>query len=748
VPSNDEGRERPGWVVSELDPEMQVEVRRAVEEAARTAGPDYGAALKDLRESVARVNPMDLLCTLSFWFLTAAPGENPEYDRPDCIFQHHAELIYAAALRTPVDVLSVDEHIWDGLPQILDAAKRSVELFMLLAAKRVASARSEAETRREDVLYDLRIHGAVVRGASYLREQKEVLERLFSPIDPEIEAAAGFGCAQLAEWWWTVTEIVEARMVRHLERVEAVGKLPLDSSWPAEVRKLFPRLPQEPDEDLMARLSSDEEERRGFAVMAGDLNLIGVFGFTRRELAALYPGEIDDQAMSAVLDAWSLRFGDLADTSLNSVLAANPVQRKPILRLGEGTYAWFLSSTFLHSAVPMLEGLLVDHQDLRRTYFERRATFLEEEVARAFEAKFPDATVIGNLLWDDPRDGRSYETDLLVLLGSHAVVIECKSGRASAQALQGKARDLREKIEELIVEPARQAQRFASLLKDQSGAVLARDAAGEELEIDAAAIRRTTTLSITLEPLQALLPTLLDLSEAGLTADDLDAMTYSLSLFDLWLVLEMLDHPSEVLHYIQRRGELENRHFLSGEENDLLGFYLKSGLNLGEAEFDGREAQVVGLSHEIDGYHYQLEAGMAPEKPRVERTPYWEELLSRIEDRKQDRWTEIGIALCNVSIDGQAGFVEAMQSLQAKFAETGQIDTFLLTEGPAGRRDHFVGVLITAGSSEARWAQLEAGASSAVARQPEIRRVICIGWPPEGMGTPYRAFGVIDIGPS
>ena len=69
-----------------------------------------------------------------------------------------------------------------------------------------------------------------------------------------------------------------------------------------------------------------------------------------------------------MLDSWSLRFGDLADASLNSVLAANPVQRKPILRLGEKTYAWLLSSTFLHSAVPMLEALLVDQKELRKTY--------------------------------------------------------------------------------------------------------------------------------------------------------------------------------------------------------------------------------------------------------------------------------------------------------------------------------------------------------------------------------------------
>lgn len=77
---------------------------------------------------------------------------------------------------------------------------------------------------------------------------------------------------------------------------------------------------------------------------------------------------------------------------------------------------------------------------------------------------------------------------------------------------------------------------------------------------------------------------------------------YGVTLFDLRVVLEIVEHPSEVIHYLVRRGELDKGQFLSGEETDLLGFYLQSGFNLGEAEFSGEhEMRTFGLSDPMVG---------------------------------------------------------------------------------------------------------------------------------------------------
>lgn len=735
-----------GWVVSQLGEAAREQLVSAVQTAAATAGPDYGQALKDLDEAVARVSPVDLICSLSLYFLTTtAPDENPEFNRPEDIYQHHVELIYAVALRRSIEAIDPVVEVGHGMQGIIDAAKRSVAAFMLLSAKGREAATDEIAAHRQMVLYHLRLHGAFVRGMSYFEDQKRLAAELFEPIDNQVSAALGFGCSSLVQWWWAVSERIEERLALHFERMQEFDELPLDGEWPDRTRAIFRRLPLSPDAKLAARLAANVEERRAFTVMAADLNLYQVFGFAMGELLDLYPDEITDSSLRGVLDQWSLGLGDLSATPLNTLITSNPVLRRPILKLDDDLFICALSSTFLHSGLSMLEGLLTVQKDLADLYFDRRAEFLENAVGEAFKKSFPTAQVLPKMHWVDPRDGREYETDLLLLLGSHALIVECKGGRMSRQAMEGKSRDLRGAIGDLLVAPAEQAQRLASLLESRTEPLEMIGPDGTPFMVETADVHETITLGTTLEPLAAVLPSMRDLNDAGLTGEQLDAVSYSLSLYDLWTVLDMLEHPSEVLHYLKRRGELENRRFLKGEENDLLGFYLKSGFNLGEAEFEGRiEPQVTGLSDEIDVYFYSRQNGVAATKPTVSRTPYWTELLGHVEKRENDRWTEVGVALCNVAVEEQEAFVESMRRLQRQANRSGGSEFLLLINGPDQRRDYFVGLLVASSNSDERKAQVDAAASDCFAQHPEAERVICIGWPPDAQGTPYRVLAVVD----
>ena len=727
-----------------MDDATRESLRRGAEKAAETAGPDYGQALKELSRAVGRVSQVDLICCLPFYFLTSAPGENPEFNRPEGIFQHHVELIYAVALRTAPEAARPEVALKDGLPAILEAAKRAINAFMLLAATKPSDKADPEATQRELVLYHLRLHGALVRGVSYAEDQRRLMGELFAPLDDQIQNALGFGCVALVEWWWAVTDLVEARMSEHFERIQELAELPLDEDWPAGVEAIFRRLPVQPDRKLAARFEENQSERLAFAFLVGDLNLYEVFGFTADELIECYPGEITKQAMHTVLDGWSLRLGDLSGVALNRLVASNPVQREPIVCLDNDLYLWPLSQALLQSGIPMLESLLGVHELLRALYFNRRAEYLEDAVAEAFRERFPTAKIYPSLHWLDPSDGKKYETDLLVLVGAHALIVECKGGRMSRQAMEGKSRDLRDAIDELIVAPAEQSQRFAKFLESHPGVHEMWDQDDQSVIVDASDVREAVTLATTLEPLAAVLPTMRDLNDAGLTGQQLEAITYSLSLYDLWTVLEMLEHPAEVLHYFKRRGELENRRFLHGEENDLLGFYLKSGFNLGEAEFEpGADTQVFGLSDEIDVYRYSREAGVSATKPRVSRTKYWEELLTKVEERKNPRWTEIGVTLCNVSPEDQEAFERSMAALQQRWVRGKEPEFFLFINGPEQRRDYFVGFLAK-GESDGRKAQVDGYAAQCFSEHPEAERLILVGWPPDARGTPYSVLAVVN----
>jgi hypothetical protein len=132
-----------------------------------------------------------------------------------------------------------------------------------------------------------------------------------------------------------------------------------------------------------------------------------------------------------------------------------------------------------------------------------------------------------------------------------------------------------------------QAGRLAELLERGDGDFKLTSKDGEAILVDTTRVQHVVTLGATLEPLAAMLPGLRELVEAGLTDKELDALAYNITLFDLQSILDILGHPSEVIHYLSRRAELEKGEFLSGEEADLLGFYLQTGFNLGESEFSG-----------------------------------------------------------------------------------------------------------------------------------------------------------------
>jgi hypothetical protein len=735
-----------GWVASQPTEEFLAALKAGVDKAITTASPDFGAALRRLEGSVAAVPPLDLICATSFYFLTGEAGVNPEYNSPEGIFQSHVELIHAFALRQSLTDARPTVTLQEGQLEIIEAAKEVVHAFFILETARIAREPDEDKRRREVAIASMRTHAASVRGGSYYTDLSQVLAELFAPLESQIKDKLGVEITRLVEWWWTVAGAVNKRIAAQRELVHEIINLPLDDNWPSAVRDAFPRLPTI-DDALVEQLRHNERERKGFVIIVSDLNLFRVFAFATGELVEHYPGPVDGTALQKVLDTWSLAFGDTADLPLHKLLTDNPVLNKPIVAVKNDLYIWALASVFNHSAFPMLESLLEGDKPLWSQYLDRRANYLEKRIAAALQEKFSAGRVITNVVWTDPLDGKEYETDVLLLIGDYTLIVECKAGRLSRPARRGRGRWLHDDIESLVVSPGRQAKRFAGFLASHTEHLNLSTRDGKCISIDTSQIHTALTLGATLEPLAGLLPSIHDLVETGLTNHELKALTHSLSLFDLLVVLEILDHPSDVLHYLSRRSELERSRFLVGDELDLLGFYLQTGFNVGPTEFDAEPSglRVVGLSDAIDTYRYKQEAGMEAEKPRVRRTEWWEQLLSTIESRKGPRWIELGNMICNVAFEDQQKFEEAITELKTDIAEgkRGPNDFVLFENGPKERRDYFIGLIASQDSSEARQRQMDAASRNAMADREEIERVLVVGWPPtRSSSSPYQTLGL------
>ncbi|MDA4133579.1 MAG: hypothetical protein OK454_10735, partial [Thaumarchaeota archaeon] len=115
----------------------------------------------------------------------------------------------------------------------------------------------------------------------------------------------------------------------------------------------------------------------------------------------------------------------------------------------------------------------------------------------------------------------------------------------------------------------------------------------------------------------------------------------NLSLADLLVVLEVLDRPAILLHYLWRRIEWEEGVDYLADEEDLLVYYLGQGLVIPEEVRGGAPMHLYGNSNEL--HRHYLAAWIEPDTttppPRRILTNWWSSIIRRVETRPSlDKW--------------------------------------------------------------------------------------------------------------
>lgn len=744
-PSHEEGSEPSGFVSYGLTAEAQAAVADAVRGAVATAGPDFGDATKSLIASVRNADPVTLMGAMAMYFGSADAGSNPEYERPMGMFQFHLELAQAMLIRGGQP--GGERPSFECIPSVVDAVKRFHDAWLLLQARKLEQAVAGAERDLQSLLLQLRTRASALRGWGYQSQIQPMLRELLAPLDAAVQAAEGWRPGAMPAWWAGIADRINERLADHRAAVRDALEWPVDRCWAERIVERFGRPPGADLDAVTAQAGVDDDVRRGFVLHSSDLVAHEIFRFTVDELVELMPCSCDPEVVTRILASWSLELGADGEVAVSDLPLGNPVLERPFVRLAPDAWYLFCPWVLWHNPFAMIERLLDEHDSLLQAYMGRRAEFLELRAAELLRRALPDSTVERSLLSVDPGDGKTYENDVLALVSSYAVVCEAKAGGIPASVRRGRGRVLRERIDELLAKPSQQGVRLAEHVERATGTLrFVRKHDQTQLTVHADQIRRALTLSVTLEPIAGLLPRLIDIAEAGLSSRDADALSYNISLVDLELIVELLDHPSEFLHYIGRRQELERRHFLGGDEADLLGFYLQTGFNVGESEFSNKHLlDVTGLSDPIDRWHYRVEAGLSASKPRPARTSWWEAMLTRVEVRGGARWAEIGVAMCNVAVEDQRSFEGALTELR-QAVRTGRrppSDFVAFQNGPPQRRDHFIGVIAASADRAQREQQYLAAARSYFAKI-HARHAILVAWMPVPIKEPYFALALFE----
>jgi hypothetical protein len=641
----------------------QDDLIRMLVETGESWADRFENSLEKLSAAVRSVNVLHLLSILSFYGLTDGmtdEGERLNTARDDSIMQPHIELIQALALQLRIEQQSLKLSGADKIQEIWDLLIENGTAFFAQRLTQIKDAKTLEEKAILQIQERLRSHTHFVRNWGYYQRVIRISRNLYAPLNALYERLIGFSASSVITTFEQLVAQTEKGLTSHLERFVEVLAATTVEHCALTYCKIFPDMKGTPDDLIRVvqkrRISLGQLKQ--LILIHADLQLTNIFTFSCSDLASKL--DVCNEELQQVLNALSYRFGDLIEKNPRDFFLSNPVWMKPIIRLEDDRYFCSMPQLFFGFVFRILDGLLSDDEKARAAFQKRRSEFLEDAVEALFKKAFSGSEPTRNFKWRDGED--QYETDLLLQIDSYLILVEAKSGSISRPALRGAPHRAKRHIQDLIVDPAIQSARLATKLR--------RMASGEKIEadfpqplpFDLESIRMIVRLSVTLEDFATIQSNVVVLKETGWVDNELIAAP-TMTLADLEIVFDILTDATQKLHYLVRRAELEERVTYFGDEIDLLGLYLETGFNLGEAEFERHPLDIGTKSEVIDDYYVARDQGITPEKPRLKSTKWWRHIRQEIERKKPEHWSEAAVMLLNVSYKDQQKIEKRFKSI-------------------------------------------------------------------------------------
>ena len=287
----------------------------------------------------------------------------------------------------------------------------------------------------------------------------------------------------------------------------------------------------------------------------------------------------------------------------------NPVWKRPYIKLENNDL--FSASPQLIYSFPFLiiETIIDKHPKLISAYEDARAEYLENATINLLQTALPNATIHHGVVWDDPDTGKTWENDVVVLIGNFVFVFEAKSGRINDAARRGADLSLIKNFKELFIEPGEQGWRLQNYIeKYRDAAVLKLKKDGSIINLQMDHPKIVFRYSICFEHFTNLTSSRFFLKELGLIDND-TAWAPILSLGELQMIVRFLDTELSFQHYLTRRQNLDKVINFLGDEQDILSMYLNNGLYLQTEDIE--ETQIAFLNSD--------EAVRKPYTPRNDR---------------------------------------------------------------------------------------------------------------------------------
>ena len=624
--------EMPPIFPPDLAREQRIEI---IGNMGKKAKEDFDKKFPAIKEWFVTHDPLDILSCCAFYLLTYPEGADAEaYVEKLGFYPYYLEIMQSFALmqQRNISIRPLARDL-DRLKKEMMEIGESMRLKVFDSPKGA----TEKEVRERAFLSQIRQQTTAVRNWSYLHQMLQVGKDLASTVKEEFKNKYDLDPEKLIDGLTEIPNKAEDKLNFHGDTFRYWPKKKdyremmrsYQEAWP----DLVP-LDEQSLEEIYDLNGRDTGRIRSLLRTHSDLRLPDIYTITLDEIVNMYGDASKKDALREVLDFWSFQFGDLATYNPEHFVLDNPVLNKPFIKLGEGKYYSSIVGIFPHLTLSLIEVLISVDETISKKYGEAKASYLEDAVQRLVTTNFPNGRIYRGSKWVDPSSQIEYENDLTVMIDSFAIIMECKAGSVTPAARRGAPLRLAKKLNELIVDPAKQAGRFIDYLKMNEGHHNFRTESGHINRMDNTNIKYYIPVSVTLENLGFMSSNLKDAIAAGIVRESIDSLAPSMCLTDLECIFEVLETEVEKVHYLARRREFERHVNYLADELDLLGFYLDNGFNIGEVEYDGSSIVLAGTSKELDSYFVAKSLGKKAKKPQLQMTQWWRDIIAKLSVRR------------------------------------------------------------------------------------------------------------------
>jgi hypothetical protein len=654
--------------------------------------------MRNLHDIILKYDPILLLSFFAHYGLATPLGEDPELTQKRPVLQHHIELLQSFILMHKQEEFACSLAMTE-LEKIFDMIEQISRAYSFRMYKNI-NLRETDENIQQFVLENVRMNTQAVRNWGYPEQIMRFTTDIYNPLDTEIEKFLGVRVGNLIKMLDGLIKYTEEKANNHRISIASVISEKSAIDLISKYYSLFPSDEDKQEEErIAAMMDLIKKEKIGFEKLRfmmlnhSHLFLPDLYAFDLNDFLKFYPTQVDNQRLIAIIESWSIEFGNLSTMKEMDIFLDNPIWKKPMIKYGK-IYFWPILNTFLSFCTNLMENLIKSNDSLYKKYTKSKARFLENRVQALFTKNFPSSNICRGYKWVDKVTKKTLENDLFIVQDSLLIIVESKSGKMTDPAKRGASLSYEGFIQNTLIDASAQINNFEKYIRSFKENIKFIDILGAHCEFNPKNINEFIKVIVTYELFGNIYTRFQDLQKAKFIQQS-DSYYPMISLADLEIIFEILEGPCQLIHYFKRRMDIEKNTTYVGDEMDLLANYLQTGFN-GEEFNEGKCAIILTPSGKsFDPYFMGKQYGENIEKPKLTMTERWHKMIKNLQIQKNIEWLEVGILLLNVPYQVQMQFENRISKILNRNkaeVEKKSMESVFWGYGPQRNRNVLIGL--------------------------------------------------------